>query len=213
MYHTWEPYHEIRKEKAVKYLLTGTVREIIKTPRDQIREKLKIPADAFVISFVGRHNCVKGYDRLIELFESLDNIYVICCGSRGSIEPPVSDRWIEVGWTNEPYSFVNASDVFFVGNRETYFDLSVIQTLSVGQIMLLSNTGGNKYFEGMREDGIFLWDSIEDAIGILKKIRVLDEDERKLMMVNQKKLFESTFDVSVFYSNYIQFIKNVVNDR
>lgn len=65
----------------------------------------------------------------------------------------------------------------------------------------------------MREDGIFLWDSIEDAIGILKKIRVLDEDERKLMMVNQKKLFESTFDVSVFYSNYIQFIKNVVNDR
>lgn len=64
-------------------------------------------------------------------------------------------RWKEVGWTNDSQSIIAASDVFVLPNRETYFDIIMLEVLSCGKIVIASRTGGNKYFEKIGAKGVF----------------------------------------------------------
>ena len=43
-------------------------------------------------------------------------------------------------WTNDPHSLINASDMFILPNKETYFDLIMLEVLSMGKIVLATNT-------------------------------------------------------------------------
>ena len=65
------------------------------------------------------------------------------------------ERWIEVGWTDEPHSLTNASDCLVVPNRQTYFDLVILEGLSLGIPIVTSMTGGNKYFKKEKCGGVF----------------------------------------------------------
>ena len=164
-----------------------------------------------MISFVGRHNEVKGYDLLIELYTKIDDAYFVCCGKKGRIKCPEDKRWIEIGWTEDPYSYVNASDLFILPNRETYFDLSLLQTISIGKTALISNTGGNKYFKGREDAGIFVFDNIEDACKIIKylKSRETIEEESKHM----KELYSNYFTNEMFYQKYIKTMMDIYEDH
>ena len=113
---------------------------------------------------------MKGYDRVIRIFEKLENVTVVCCGKEGAIRSPKSENWIEIGWTDDPFSYVCASDLFILPNRETYFDLALLETLSIGKTMLLSRTGGNKVFDGMEDRGIYLFDTEEDAVARIREL-------------------------------------------
>ena len=93
-YHSWPKYAELRDEKKIRYIPTGILPVECKKTREEIRNELSIPQDAIVLSFVGRHNEVKGYDILQSIFSKLENVYVVCCGKIGNILPPKSDRWI-----------------------------------------------------------------------------------------------------------------------
>ena len=91
-YNRWEKYKEIKEKNKQKYryLLTGTQKCFAKIPKDEVREKYSIPKDAFLISYVGRHNEVKGYDFLKEIgkeiLEKNKNVYIICAGKEEPIK-------------------------------------------------------------------------------------------------------------------------------
>ena len=169
-FHTWADYPKFRDEKKILYLPTGCPTCVPKKTRAEIRTELGLSDERFVISFVGRHNEVKGYDRVIRIFEKLENVTVVCCGKEGAIRSPKSENWIEIGWTDDPFSYVRASDLFILPNRETYFDLALLETLSFGKTMLLSRTGGNKVFDGMEDRGIYLFDTEEDAVARIREL-------------------------------------------
>ena len=162
----WPEYRKIKQDRInhYKYLVTGTTPARIKTDRETIRKKLNIPDNAFVISYVGRHNEIKGFDRLKEMgarfLKMHPDAYVVVAGKEYPIKGLSNPHWIEIGWTNEPHSYVNASDLFVLPNRETYFDLVMLEVLSTGKYSLISNTGGNKYFKKYREAGIMYFDTI-----------------------------------------------------
>lgn len=213
--HEWPEYAQIkeRKRSVYKYVLTGSNPAKVLTDRKTVRNKLGIPEDAFVISYVGRHNQIKGYDRLKEIgqifLEKYPNSYVLVAGIESPIKGLNHPHWIEIGWTNEPHSYVNSSDVFLLPNRETYFDLVMLEVMSVGKISLISNTGGNKYFHKFPEAGILYFDNIANAVEKLEVIHQMKKDEINEKEAINRKIFEENFTTDIFAQNYIEFYRSL----
>lgn len=213
---TWLWYKENSSKLDCKkrYLLTGTLPKTIKLPANIIRENNKIPENAFVISYVGRHLSVKGYDVLVELYERLkenSNIYFLICGKINSkIEYPKAKNWIEIGWTNSPMDYVNASDVFILPNKETYFDLVLLETMSIGKPSIVSYTGGNKYVANHSNGAIKTYKTIDELVELVNTYSQYSKKEFDEISKNIFHLYESHFNVKIFAENYMKTIDDII---
>lgn len=216
-YNNWNKYAEIKRHKAdrYRYVLTGINPCSARIERKVIRQKYGIPDDAFVISYVGRHNEIKGYDILKDICAELlkdENVYVLVAGKEEPIKGLNHPHWFEVGWTNDPHSLIAASDVFVLPNRETYFDLVLLEVLSLGQIVVASNTGGNKHFAENGCEGIMLYEDMQDAIKILKNLMSFSDTKLNDMRKSCKELFNRNFTCEVFADNYIELYESLANE-
>ena len=214
-YNNWEQYKEIhkRKESCYRYLLTGIPQTMAKRCRKEVLAELNIPMNDFVISYVGRHNIIKGYDLLKIIGKRFltmhHDAWILVAGNETPIKRLEHERWKEIGWTNEVHSFIAASDVFVLPNKETYFDIVMLEILSLGKIVVASRTGGNKYFEGQK--GIFLYDTLEEAISILENIKNMSYDERISLGGENIQLYNDMFTVSKMYDCYKILIEEIAN--
>lgn len=212
----WPEYEKIKKAKkdSFRYLLTGSIPAKVKRNRIEIRKKYGIPEDAFVISFVGRHNEIKGYDRFIKICELVlkkeKNVYILVAGTIGPLNPPSINRWIEIGWTNDPHSIIAASDTFVLPNKETYFDLVFLEVLSLGIPIIASYTGGNKYFSQYNYKGIKLFQSNDKCIEMLLDNMRFSQDEIKSIKNQNISLYESNFTINTFAKNYFGILQTIL---
>ena len=217
--HQWPDYKKIKelRKDNYRYLVTGTTPAKIVTNRIDVRSKLNIPDDAFVICYVGRHNKIKGYDRFKdickEFLETHSNAYVVVAGKEEPIKGLDHPRWIEIGWTNEPHSYVNASDVFVLPNRETYFDLVLLEVLSTGKIAVISEIGGNKYFKRFENAGIEYFSNTPGAVAALEKVYRMSNSERQEKEEKNKSIYKSYFTTDVFAKNYIDLYKTIALEK
>lgn len=209
-YETCKEFDQLIKDKKIKYLLTGTKPLKFNKNKNDFRKEYKIPENAFLICFIGRHNEVKGYDNFIKICKSLlknkEDIYIITAGI-GNIESPKNSRWIDIGWTNDPGSVVNASDIFILPNKRTYFDLVLLEVLSIGKTCIVSNTGGNKTVEKL-SNGIFKYNTITEAINIIEKLYVNKDRLLEYEKIN-KEVYNKYFTVEKFAQNYIKLIDEI----
>lgn len=208
-YNNWEGYKEFKEKNRHKYryLLTGINRCETKIKREDVRKTYHIPEDAFVISYAGRHNTIKGYDLLKEMGKELlydKNVYFLVAGNEEPLKGIDNERWIEIGWTSDPHSFISASDLFVLPNRETYFDLVLLEVISLGIPVVASRTGGNKYFRG--STGIILFDDVKEAIESIRKVMKMSKQDRKRMGDSNRELFEKNYNCQVFAKAYIRLI-------
>ena len=177
-----------------------------------MREKYGIPRDAFVVCYVGRHNEIKGYDIVKSVGKKLlqnENNYVVIAGKEEPLKGLNHDRWIEVGWTNDPHSIIAAADVFILPNRETYFDLIMLEVLSLGQIIVASRTGGNKYFEQFDCEGIQLYQTEKELEQKIKEIQNMSLQDRKKMMRANLDLYEKNLTVKTFAQKYVDLMRSL----
>ena len=208
----WPDFIKIKHQNPdkFKYCLTGTIRAEAKIPRSDIRTKYKIPNDAFVLCFVGRHNKIKGYDRFIRIAENLmqkdENIYALVAGDPGPVPSPQQKRWIEVGWTNDPHSIINASDIFLLPNEETYFDMVLLEVLSLGVPIVTTNTGGNKYFGDKYEPGISLFDTDDQCENIISRIKCMSIGELNTIKEKNQAFYNENFTPKAFAERYVKVI-------
>ena len=88
---------------------------------------------------------IKGYDRLVKIYPELKQrgIEVVVAGGKGGIAYPLDSGWHELGYISDVPNLIHASDVIVIPNRNTYFDLIILEALSQGRIVISSNTGGN----------------------------------------------------------------------
>lgn len=216
-YNQWPGYAELhsRYEKKYLYMATGTEPKIANINKHDMREKYGIPQDAFVISYVGRHNEIKGYDNLKNIAQRIlrenDNVYFLIAGTEGPLYHLEHERWIEVGWTKDPGSVINASDVFVLPNKETYFDLVLLEVLSLGQIVVASRTGGNKYFEKYATDAITLYDSVDEAVSKIESLLSLTEEDRDALRKKNYELYLKEFTNEAFAERYISSLQKIMN--
>ncbi len=214
-YNNWSKYGDIiscRKE-TMRYVETGIIPAVAKNSRAEIRKELNVGEDEFLVSYVGRHNQVKGFDKLIELGTSLlrkhKDIHFVICGKEAPIKAPQQERWTEIGWTTNAHSYIAASDMFVLPNKETYFDLVMLEVLSLGKIVVASRTGGNKYFEGKEAKGVFLYDTLEEAEQIIEMIKDLPMEERKKLEQANYNYFLENLTVEKYVEKYLRTLKEL----
>ena len=214
-YHSWDFYKDFKKrnENKYKYLLTGITPCAVTINRNIIRKKYNIPDDAFVISYVGRHNTIKGYDSLKKICKQVldlyENVYVIVTGKEGPLYRLEHPRWIEIGWTKDPHSVIGASDIFVLPNKETYFDLILLEVLSLGKVVIASNTGGNRYFQKIHSKSIYLYETDKEAIDYMKMIISMPVKQREDLGQINKSLFFDKFTCETFAKGYLKILNEI----
>lgn len=214
-YHTWSEYANIRVNDKYRYIPSGIRPCYPHIDRNKIRERYGIPQDAYVVSYVGRHNEIKGYADLKEIGKFLlhQDVWFLIAGNEMPIKGLQDKHWIEVGWTNDPYSIVNAADVFILPNKETYFDLVLLEILSLGQIVIASNTGGNKYFKKFPEMGLFYYNTLQEAVSNVQYVRKLSEQKIANLKNANASVYHRFFTTEVFTQNYISLLKGIFNAK
>ena len=214
-YNNWPYYKVIHEHKAAsyKYILTGIPAAIPKRRREEVREELHISNKDFIVSYVGRHNEIKGYDSLkrfgVKFLRQNENTWIVCAGKEDPLKRPNNSRWIEIGWTKDAHSYISAADVFVLPNKETYFDIVMLELLSLGQVVIASKTGGNKYFETNHCEGVLLYNTEEEAIDLLNRVKQMTREERKLLGQKNKEFFERNHTVSKMYDSYLSLLKEI----
>ena len=211
-YHTWRQYGQLREEQKYRYIPTGIIGCTAKVSREEYRKMYDIPDEAFVISYAGRHNEIKGYADLKKLGEKLlrnENVYFLIAGKEEPIKGLHHPRWIEVGWTNDPHSLIAAADMFILPNHETYFDLIMLEALSLGQIVVASKTGGNKFFEKYDSDGIQLYENIGEAYSMITDIMESNQNHLREMREKNMQLFMQEFNITKFAGEYVEVIQAI----
>lgn len=215
-FNTWNYYNEIHNNKKYKYVPTGIASAKAEHTIEEIRSKIGIGRDDFVISFVGRHNEVKGYDILkrigLEFLSENPDARFLICGKEEPLKGLDDKRWIEVGWTKDQYSYIASSDVFVLPNRQTYFDLVMLEVLSLGKIVIASRTGGNKFFEKMNANGVFLYDTEEEAVELLNSVKKMKEHEKKKLEDSNRHFFEKYLTASSMYNEYLKVIQEIIKE-
>lgn len=197
-------------EKKITYLPTGIISEEHIVP-----EKKLLDSNTFRVCYIGRHNTIKGYDLLKEAAERIEkldkNIQFIIAGKQGPLYSNNSlKNWRELGWTNKPLEIEAACNLFVLPNRETYFDLALIEALSAPVVVLISKTGGNKYFERFKTNAINFFEP-DDVDDLVNKILFI----KKYCNTNQLKqenkvIFKKNFTAEIFAKNYVSTIRSIV---
>ena len=213
--HAWKEFDEFKQKNKskFKYIPTGIDQCVATVTSDKVFSKYEIPNNSFVVSFVGRHNEIKGYDNLKvigkNIISTIANSYFLIAGNENPLHGLDNKRWIEAGWTNDPYSLINASDVFILPNKETYFDLVFLEVLSLGKTIVASKTGGNKYFERFKSSGIYLYSSIQECEEILQKLSHRTSEEIRRDEEANLKIYQKYFTSKVFLKNYLNLINSL----
>lgn len=223
-----EPYEKDAKIRALfhsiehKFFYCPTA--ILDTQIDkssmQKLSSLGIPEDAFVITYFGRHNRIKGYDILKyigqELLPKYTNLYFVCAG-KGEISPIKHPRWIELGFINNTNELLSQSDLYVLPNRETYFDLIVLEILRAGVPVIMAENGGNLYFRTFSEkesEGIMLM-PIDDVDNLCERIvnairlKFTARQTYQKMRIANRKLWEKRFTMNSFIDTYLNRINEL----
>lgn len=215
----WAYFREFKKNNSHKfrYVLTGIMPAKATLSRIEVLSRYNIPNDNYVISYVGRHNSVKGYDLLKEIaakyFKKDESSWVISAGLEAPFTRLKHPRWKEIGFTNDPHSLISASDVFILPNRVTYFDIVMIEILSLGKIVIASRTGGNKVFEKYGVEGVLLYDTIDEAVELLSKVRNMTLEEKERCSKSNIEFYNSKLSNVSMYDNYIHLLESLIPDK
>ncbi|MBU4642695.1 glycosyltransferase family 4 protein [Bacillus toyonensis] len=204
-------FYDIMKDKKIYYNPTGCEKLSYKLSRDEFRDKYNIPKDAFLISYIGRHTKIKGFDILKDVAKEINkidsNIFFVS-GGTGDIKSE-SENFIEVGWTDDPGSIVNASDLFILPNKNTYFDLVLLEVLSIGTPVLASNTGGNKSV-GKLTNGVRLFESGNEKDVISEILYLKDnKDICDSMRKDNITCYKDNYTLEGFAERYIKILNDI----
>lgn len=208
------PYNKFFEDNNIdknklRYIITSSRPLIPKVSIVDFKSKYSIPKNKKIISYVGRKNKIKGFDIFCKIAEKLryDNRFYFISAGIGNIKAPIQDNFLDIGWTDDPASLVNSSDIQIVPNRDTYFDLGIIQALSLNTKIITTNTGGNSWFLDKNIDMYFA-----DFNDINSFLEVLNNEDTYIKSNKNIDLYNNIFDNKKFSENYNLFYKEIMNE-
>lgn len=215
-YKSWKYFANLIEEKLIGYVLTGTEAYKVTEQSNEYREKLHIDKSAIVFSFLGRHNEIKGYDVLKEaaklVLANNENVIFLIGGEEGPLYGLKNEKWIERGFTSEPGNLVNASDVFIAPNRKAYFDLVIIEAMSIGKVVIATKTGGNIKIASLSAGVILVEPENSKALKeVIDKVANMNKEELQALGEKNRIAFEKYFTIEKFANNYVNLVNSLKN--
>lgn len=208
-------YEKALKEADYKtfYVPTAII-DVVNSNNEGYLES-KIKDDSLRVCYVGRHCAVKGYDFLKaianEAFSINLDVTFIIGGSQNGIPKLDDNRWIELGWVNT-VNLLREIDVFVLPNQQTYYDLILLEVIRSGKPVLLTSTGGNKYFKKYQSPGMFYCDygNVKQACEQLKKLINFKKQGRLSALGKENRnLFEKISTLPVYVERYLSEIRKL----
>lgn len=203
------------QNKDVRFVATGV--EAISTKLTKAEAKKKYHVDGkFVIAYIGRHNAVKGYDILKKAAEKIladnPNIVFLIGGTQGTeFKPLRHSRWIEAGRIN-PADFLPAADVFVLPNRQTFYDLVLLEVLSAGVPVIASHTGGNISVKGDVPELITYTNDESGLVDAIQQIYKKTPEELEKISTSLRDAYNKHFTPEQFAGRYRNTISGICND-
>lgn len=200
------------------YCITGCPPLKNEKSREEIRSMLGFKKDDFVILFIGRHNEYKGFDILleavIELRKKYRDIYLVSAG-----KGPLSEKhanyqefWKYLGFVENVGDLINAADVHCIPNRESYFDIGLVESLSIGTPIITTYTGGHKFFKDKSRGLVVINPNKEELIKAIEYLKNIPEGLKEIMKEENKKFYQQNFTLENFALNYISTLKKTIKD-
>jgi glycosyltransferase involved in cell wall biosynthesis len=101
--------------------------------------------------YIGRRNSIKGFDFLINEFKEICkfrkdlNLFIA-----GDGEKVVHEKIFDIGKTDKAYDWINSVDFVISLNKTSYFDLNIIETISIGTPLIMTTTEGHTFFKNKK---------------------------------------------------------------
>lgn len=170
---------------------------------DVIRKKMAEPVDDIVFSCDEINICsvaklmkTKGYDRLVNIQKRLRDaglpvhIYIVGKGEeQKNLEAQIKangleNYWTFVGFKENPYKYVAASDLYVCSSRKEGFSTAVTEALIVGTPVVSTDCSGAKELLGYNNEYGIVTENNEDSLfeGILDML----QSDGKLEYYKQK---------------------------
>lgn len=127
----------------IRFILSGAKNTYDETPIDTSA----LQDDKINLMYIGRRNAVKGFDIVLDAYRRArrqrDDLHLILVGHG----EPIHEAGItDVGFSSNPLGWYHAVDYLVNANRQSYFDLSVIEAVSTGVPILMSDNNGHAYY-------------------------------------------------------------------
>ncbi len=173
----------------MEYLLSGCM---------QMKAEGHLPLDPKFIYYLylGRRVAIKGFDLVLEAFQKAHeqdaSLRLVVVGRGEKISVP---GVIDIGYSNNPAAWLFSCDYLISANRQSYFDLSVMEALSLGTPLIINRTGGHCYFKDIDSAGIYSLPNA-DVQTLTQAILTnhIKRFENRAASDANKKLFHEQFD-------------------
>ena len=186
------------------YAETGTQRPSAKASREEMRSAWGVPNDRRVALFIGRAHPHKGFDRFVDWADwnrsrSNREWEFVHCGGASQVARDLS-AISEAGYVSDNGAAYLAADLVLIPNTYSYFDLGLLEAISLGTRVAIAPTGGHGYLarrysvptipDGPAEE---VWPTLEVLADEYAK-----DDSRSLALTNQ---WQEHFSLDPFYAN------------
>jgi glycosyltransferase involved in cell wall biosynthesis len=137
------------------------------TPRSELRyvmsgcrpmtARYDLPLDPAYIYYlyIGRRVHIKGFDIVLDAFKQVydvdPSVRLLLLGSGDVVQHP---GVIDIGYVTEPANWLAACDYMLSANVQSYFDLALMEALSIGTPMIVACTGGHRDFMRSPSPGV-----------------------------------------------------------
>lgn len=192
-----EIYEPLMGDKhSVHYLETGA-----RAPSQL--QSIPLDNNKIHLLYIGRRNSIKGFDIVLQAFgkarEKHPELSLILVGNGELVK---AEGVTDIGFSCRPHDWINSCDFVINCNRQSYFDLSAIETLSVGTPFIVSENFGHKIFSSFPQSGIIPIGP--PCVNNLQK--VLDPALLRKFMLSSfrrqnRSLYEQRFSDSVYREN------------
>lgn len=213
-YFVYDPVLRNRFERRLRQLTifeipTGVVPlPLSNLDRYNARIKLGLPQEKIVIAYLGRYHKHKGFPLFRELVEYADskedNFYFVSAG-KGNERVPKAKKYKNLGWVNREQlsDLMVAVDVVLYPNSVAYFDLALLESMSVGKVLFVRNVGGHRKINA---PGVLKIDSGNPEEWYWELRKFIDKKFRDLpdLGAANKHIFETEYSQKVFLERHIQ---------
>ena len=159
--------------------------------------------------YIGRRNKIKGFDIVLETFrkarEKRKDINLVIIGNGEKInEEGITD----IGFSKNPIGWYNSADYLINANRQSYFDLSVIEALTTGIPIIMADNFGHGYYKG-KSSLIKTFDV--NSPDELYKILTGNLEKRDYKKRENIELYEKNLTDGCYYERFKKFVREITD--
>lgn len=200
-------------EKCIVLPNAYNPKKFSKLEKTECREKINLPADVFIATFVGTFCHRKGTMRVSEAIKRCSGkpVYSIFIGGQGGDDPDCDNILYKGMVQHEDLKFyLNASDCFVLPTLAEGCSNAVVEALACGMPIISSDLPFNH--DVLNKENSLLIDP-NDVIAITRAIETLRDDSSKRELLSEKALEKAkTLSISNRASAIIDFMNKMISN-